>query len=58
MNTAHSGEFVPALTRDGRTLVFTGNVPRGGSFGRMDLWISTRTCASTTTNTAKCNDGD
>ena len=43
VNTSFGGEFVPALSRDGRTLVFTGNMLRGGSFGRQDLWMSTRT---------------
>ena len=43
VNTSHGGEFVPALSHDGRTLVFTGNMLRGGSFGRQDLWMSTRT---------------
>jgi len=43
VNTSFGGEFVPALSHDGRTLVFTGNMLRGGSFGRQDLWMSTRT---------------
>lgn len=43
VNTSHGGEFVPALSHDGRTLIFVGNMLRGGSFGRQDLWMSTRT---------------
>lgn len=43
VNTSFGGEFVPALSRDGRTLVFSGNMLRGGSLGRQDLWMSTRT---------------
>lgn len=43
VNTSFGGELSPALSRDGRTLVFSGNMLRGGSLGRMDLWMSTRT---------------
>jgi hypothetical protein len=43
VNTSFGGEFSPALSRDGRTLVFSGNMLRGGSLGRQDLWMSTRT---------------
>lgn len=43
VNTSHGAEFVPDLSDDGRTLIFVGNMLRGGSFGRQDLWMSTRT---------------
>jgi hypothetical protein len=43
VNTSFGGEFSPALSRDGLTLVFSGNMLRGGSLGRQDLWMSTRT---------------
>jgi hypothetical protein len=36
-----TGELLPALSRDGRTLLFTTN-NRPGGLGGMDIWISTR----------------
>ncbi len=36
------GEFDPAISEDGNTLIFSGNAARGSSIGRMDIWISTR----------------
>jgi len=37
------GELVPDLSRDGRTLFFSGTATRGGSLGFQDIWMSTRT---------------
>jgi Tol biopolymer transport system component len=36
-----AGELLPALSRDGRTLLFTTN-NRPGGLGGMDIWMSTR----------------
>lgn len=36
-----TGELLPALSRDGRTLLFTTNNKPGGQ-GGMDIWMSTR----------------
>ena len=36
-----TGELLPALSRDGRTLLFTTN-NRPGGLGGMDIWMSTR----------------
>ena len=58
VNTAHGGEFVPALSHDGRTLMFVGNMLRGGSFGRQDLWMSTRTRPFHDHDDGECNDDD
>lgn len=41
VNTAAS-DVAPAISFDGRTLLFTGNAARGGQ-GDQDIWISTRT---------------
>ena len=57
VNTSFGGEFVPALSHDGRTLVFTGNMLRGGSFGRQDLWISTRTHVGDDHDGDECHEG-
>jgi hypothetical protein len=56
VNTSFGGESVPALSRDGRTLVFSGNMLRGGSFGRMDLWMSTRTRVTDGHHDDNCGD--
>jgi len=39
-----AGDLLPALSRDGRTLLFTST--RAGGFGGMDLWMSTRTMSA------------
>lgn len=37
------GELTVGLSRDGRTLIFSGTATRGSSLGFQDFWISTRT---------------
>ena len=42
VNTVGGGEMEAALSADGNTLVFSGNMLRGSSLGFTDIWITTR----------------